>query len=934
MKNFFINTGMLLLGIIVATSCSNEESLEQMANKGNIVQAVIENEADTRTSVNDSYQVVWTAEDKFDVWDGDTFKGVLKLETGAGSTSASFKDNDEENPVGATIGMTAFFPSYDGESSKKAFVFAEEYESLETDAPMLGSFDGSKFTFNLLTAMVRVVVADVPAGKISFTISSKNSEILTGEAVLNNENKLDVPTQGETSVSVNFTTDEVKTLTFDVPIPVQDYTDGFQVVVKSGEQEKLNKKTNGFNAVAGKLYLFGATYVNVADADAASKKLGNDGITAVKVQSVEAGDEIAIPAKSETSAQTEHIIDLSEATMPSGDPVTIKVTEAGSGDTESTVEKLTVIVPDNTTSGSFTIDAPGTTVTIQGADGTVIETIEAITAENTLIVGEGVTVKKLILKGGNVRKNGTITSIVDADNNEYTWVTTVDELTTAIAGNKNIILGADITSTATITINKALILNGNGYTLKNTSTSTSIRALNIEVNGEVTIKNLTVDASCQRAFNVINQPATLTLDNVTATAKNYAVMVATSAGAAKLDIKDSELTGAATINIAGASTTATITDTDITSIDNSEKEGYAAINFHSTADDAKVTVTGGSITLSGTQVGDDSFAGYSSANGTSITFNDGIIFNGVAEGNKIGSSACYIPYSNQTAYGFTSLAGALEWAKGGETIVLSADVEITSTLEITKDVTIDLNGKSLTNNVNKARAFKLNADGVAFTLKATDATITFGNGTYGMIEIATGVDNATVNVNGGTFEGTTDCGAFVKLRDGNNNTVSLSDVIYTEKCELQDGDTNAWVISASTGTGNKLTVSGGTYNVACGFGLDKFTSNFKNVNLTAKGMGMEIAENTSTVEGCTITVNPGMPVNKIYASCIAASTQSVVSVEGSTLSAGENAYALYVLPTGGTINVDSETNITGSTCVHNPMNNGCTGAINIGGTAQ
>ena len=121
MKKNLIYAGMLLLGIMVATSCSNEEHLEQMMSNGNTVQAVIENVANTRTSVNDGYQVVWSADDKFDVWNGDTFKGVLKLKTGAGTTSASYDDFDSENPVNAENGNMAFFPS--NENQQKAFVF-------------------------------------------------------------------------------------------------------------------------------------------------------------------------------------------------------------------------------------------------------------------------------------------------------------------------------------------------------------------------------------------------------------------------------------------------------------------------------------------------------------------------------------------------------------------------------------------------------------------------------------------------------------------------------------------------------------------------------------------------------------------------------------------------------------------------------------------
>ena len=188
-----------------------------------------------RTSVNENYQVVWTAEDAFDVWDGESYEGVLTLSKGAGTTSGSFNGS-----VVATNGMTALFPSYSGDSHKKAYTFKETYTSQETDAPMLGTFDGQKFSFSLLTAMVRVVVANVNSGEVSMTITSGNNEILTGEANLT-DGILGIPASGKNSVSVNLTTTETSTITFDIPIPIQDYTNGLNVIVKLGNEVILNK---------------------------------------------------------------------------------------------------------------------------------------------------------------------------------------------------------------------------------------------------------------------------------------------------------------------------------------------------------------------------------------------------------------------------------------------------------------------------------------------------------------------------------------------------------------------------------------------------------------------------------------------------------------------------------------------------------------------
>lgn len=280
-----------------------------------------------------------------------------------------------------------------------------------------------------------------------------------------------------------------------------------------------------------------------------------------------------------------------------------------------------------------------------------------------------------------------------------TYVTTADELNSAVT-NENITtinLGGDISMSEILTINRAVTLNGNGHTL----TSSATRAINIETDGEVMVKNLIVTASGERAFNVINKPAKLTLTNVTATAKNYAVMVATSAGqnvdryenAAKLTVNNSDLTGLNVVNIAGAYTEVAITNTNLTCNDQSDKESYAAISVYNTGNDVIVRVNGGTITVNG-----DSYAAFNIANNVLIAL-DNPTFNGTSEYREdIEIGSCYITYANQTAYGFISLEDALEYAKSGETIVLANDVEISANTEIPAGVTLDGADKSISTN--------------------------------------------------------------------------------------------------------------------------------------------------------------------------------------------------------------------------------------------
>lgn len=302
MKKNLIYARMLLLGVTVATSCSNEESLEQVVNNGTTIQAVIEDATEARTSVNDSYQVTWTAGDAFNVFENGEKKATLTLSVGEGTTSGKFTI---DNAVTITEDMVALFPASDALS----YTFATSYDSQETDAPMLGTFANGKFTFQLLAAMVRVVVTNVPQGTATLTITADTDIKLNGNAALNTNNILNNPTSGTNTVTVTVNNQTAgATLTFDVPVPVNTYTGGLNVKLTVGNDEVFNKTTNEFTAAAGKIYVFGTTYVSIDE--------GNVQETLQEaLESGEAiiltgdGEEVAVPSL-ELPAETTASLDL------------------------------------------------------------------------------------------------------------------------------------------------------------------------------------------------------------------------------------------------------------------------------------------------------------------------------------------------------------------------------------------------------------------------------------------------------------------------------------------------------------------------------------------------------------------------------------------------------------------------------------------------
>ena len=338
------------------------------------------------------------------------------------------------------------------------------------------------------------------------------------------------------------------------------------------------------------------------------------------------------------------------------------------------------------------VAAPGSEITINGGtitcnDQNANENYAALTmnkdAVGAKIAATGVTfdIKGDSKKASNQAEGGTITidgstdeveqhvAYISYGNNWYGFATLEAAIAKANAG-ETVTLLRDINASAIITIDKTITLDGNGKTL----TSTAGRAINVETEGEVTISNLTINAA-ERAINIINKPATVTLNAVTATANNNAVMIATSAGAAKVTINGCNFTGLAVVNVAGANAEVAIKDTKITNVDNTDKENYGAITVYSTATNANVTVEGGSIT-----VGDDSKKAYIFAEGATVTGVD-----------QVGQIVAMIGDA-----GYETLEEAISGAKAGQTVKLVCDITVANPVTIAKSITLDGANKTLT----------------------------------------------------------------------------------------------------------------------------------------------------------------------------------------------------------------------------------------------
>ena len=180
-------------------------------------------------------------------------------------------------------------------------------------------------------------------------------------------------------------------------------------------------------------------------------------------------------------------------------------------------------------------------------------------------------------------------------------------LAEALAAGSEVKLLADVTETAAVLLDKAIILDGQGHTL----TSKATRAINVNYAGNVTIKNLTIvgAANTERAINVIQKAATLVVENVTAEGFKYALNVAATSKGSNVTINGGKLGGYAAVNITGDNTTLVVNKAELVGVNDypmglTNDFGVISVGdvtSSETTDNVSVTVNGGKLIATATK---------------------------------------------------------------------------------------------------------------------------------------------------------------------------------------------------------------------------------------------------------------------------------------------------------------------------------------------
>lgn len=536
---------------LTAFSCSQEE-FENSGRKGNItVNATFEGAGtDTRTTVNDEYKILWQDTDALGLFcsNAESNYSNTKLEyaSGAGQTSATFNGSKPSGETavfsiypyqqnmsvsGNTLTMTlpATLTNYNGSSNGPMYAKVTNPDNL------------SALSFKHMAAMIKLTVNKIPAEATTFKIIASNNIAGICTVDLTAADPILAVTSDESKeITASFTASaDIKSRNFYIPLPTGTYSSITAQLTNGSDKVYFTKTLN--DKILGRrdilvvppldcVVVEATTPSALSTALADSKNLPQEAPTAATVTDIAvsgsfnttsgSNDGITIPVLQNSD------INLAFNTAPTTSTsaplkLTDKTNTSVSAPAATATNSVSLAVPETTAeqeAPSVAITMPSTTVTLAavGNKATYNE-VTATTAQQTLIINAGVTVKKLTVKGGNLKIYGKVEQLVhDAGNTtiyiikgtEASLPATIDSkfvvqsdvavLKTAFANGEDFKLSADADITGqsvSVPAGKSVVLDLNGYTLTADNSATG----KIIVLGKMTLK----DSSTEKKGKIV-----------------------------------------------------------------------------------------------------------------------------------------------------------------------------------------------------------------------------------------------------------------------------------------------------------------------------------------------------------------------------------------------------------------------------------------------
>lgn len=947
----------MAVAALTAFSCSEDDLAGKSTLNGNttIVASFEGAGINTRTSVNESNEVVWNKGDAFGLFytsasaTSPTVTMFTCTNADGTSTSAAFNGPLDDEAT-TTYAVYPYQKNMCLNNSTVTMKLSNEFEYTQaSNGPMYAPASDitQKITFKHLAGLLKLTVSKgITSTAKKFVITANKNIAGTCTADLSgNDPALAVTEDSYASktitISLNITDNSQDNITtFYVPIPVGTYATLSAKLLDNSDTELYSPKewTNITVTRAGMLTAsFGFVTINT---DITNTSEGIKDAIANALPSIEPATETttdiqisgAIDA-TQTGSGISSIeiptvqksnVNLTLATVPTTSetaPLVLKDNNASETTPDAAINTVTVAIPkveSDQTAPNLIITLPKTTVELDAVseEGTTYGKVTAKTANNTLIIKHAVTIKELVVEGGNVRvagkvekisKDGKLTKTVYLIKEEgaevpteVTGFTVIDAATydmkAAFADGKDYTLTADasiIGASLTLPAGKTATLDLNGHTL----TAANKAGDNIMVYGKLTLQD---NSTTNNGKIVVNH--------------DYS--------------KDAYST--ALIYITGENASMTMTSGNINAVRaTSSSNGIYGVGLYEGAD---FTMTGGKIEAGWYAV---------SGNGTYKTQNSVINI----KGGELISTADYAVYLPQA--GTTTISGGkINGAAGGVAMQngvlnISDKAEILSTDEGNTGDWSDGTG-----NMGNA-ALVINAGYGNCEVNITGGTISALNKAALIDATSSTTYTRTINISGGTFS---DPSALVYLADNANVNVTLTKDCETTALYIPGNRTVTMDLNQKKLTvkadkvPENITIDGMTKsnaNVLIGGSLTlkngSIENNKKGMALVSSAAKLELDGITYTttrenhsgifndpnVEGSAITVKNSTIISADYAITTNALTNPVgsttIELENSTFTASETALM---------VNIPSK--ITVKDCT---FNGGWQGVFLRGGTA-
>lgn len=494
----------LTLGI---SSCTNEELSDSSKVIGNDRIVVDLPGATTRTHMDetDRNKVLWTTGDEisiFSVSSNQYTNNKYTLSSGGNTQSGEFTGSVDE---GSTK-KAAFYPYVAGttfDGSKISFNMSNNL-TLDADKPnennkapmacIISSDAQDKISFKNAGALLDITVRNIPTEykKIVLTSKGENApsisgameiEFSDGDPTLKVAGTATTAASEDKTVAINFTLSVLKDLQFFFPIPAGTYPELSLTLYKDNESTGTELRSfkgdsdSGLTVAKGERLYATVIFDKVTGDIAASVNSTSDVKEALKESdAVSVTGEITgvsntVTVPTATSGSTgETTKSLSLEKVASGASLQVS-DENSSGSTDNSVDNFTLSIPNNEIAEfeplDVTITMPNTTVTFAGNAGAAsYGTVTAETADNTLVIGNGVEVRKVIVKKGNIRvnKGAKLVEIEKSSDNQATTVTVYTEDGAEIPSSLD---KSFVVVDAAVVDMKKVLADGGTYTLSN-----------------------------------------------------------------------------------------------------------------------------------------------------------------------------------------------------------------------------------------------------------------------------------------------------------------------------------------------------------------------------------------------------------------------------------------------------------------------------------